>query len=49
MTTLGLYLLSLVPFAAYVTPVFNVIVLTHTMFRKSVEVEAHHEALEAKA
>ncbi|MEJ2501579.1 MAG: hypothetical protein P8Y65_10785 [Campylobacterales bacterium] len=48
MTTLGLYLLSLVPFAAYITPVFNVIVLTHVMFRKSVEAEAHHEALKAK-
>ncbi|WP_416768802.1 EI24 domain-containing protein [Sulfurimonas sp. ST-25] len=47
MTTLGLYLLSLVPFAAYITPVFNVIVLTHSMFRKSVEVEAHHESVTA--
>ncbi|WP_345971008.1 MULTISPECIES: EI24 domain-containing protein [Sulfurimonas] len=47
MTTLGLYLLSLVPFAAYITPVFNVIVLTHSMFRKSVEVEAHHESATA--
>ena len=47
-TTLGLYLLSLVPFAAYFTPVYNVIVLTHTMFRKTVEVEAHHEALETR-
>ena len=47
MTTAGLYLLSLVPFAAYITPVFNVIVLTHSMFRKSVEVEAHHESVTA--
>ncbi|WP_345986343.1 EI24 domain-containing protein [Sulfurimonas sp. HSL-1656] len=47
MTTLGLYLLSLVPFAAYITPVFNVIVLTHSMFRKTVEVEAHHESVTA--
>ena len=45
LTTLALYLLSLIPFAAYITPVFNVIVLAHTMFRKTVEVEAHHEAL----
>lgn len=42
MTTLTLYLISLIPFAAYITPVFNVIVLTHTMFQKTVEVEAHH-------
>jgi len=45
MTTLTLYVLSLIPFAAYFTPVFNVIVLTHTMFRKTVEVEAHHEKM----
>jgi hypothetical protein len=43
MTTLGLYLISLIPFAAYFTPVYNVIVLTHLMLRKTVEVEAHHE------
>lgn len=43
MTTFTLYVISLIPFAAYITPVFNVIVLAHTMFRKSVEVEAHHE------
>ncbi|MBD3801513.1 MAG: EI24 domain-containing protein [Campylobacterales bacterium] len=47
MTTLGLYLLSLLPFAAYITPVFNIIVLTHSMFRKTVEVEAHHESVTA--
>lgn len=47
MTTLTLYLISLIPFAAYITPVFNVIVLTHTMFRKMVEVEAHHESIYA--
>ncbi len=45
MSTLALYLISLIPFAAYFTPVFNVIVLAHTMLRKNVEVEAHHEAL----
>jgi len=49
LTTLLLYLCSLIPFAAYITPVFNVIVLTHTLFRKTVEVEAHHEALEARS
>jgi len=43
MTTLTLYALSLIPFAAYFTPVFNVILLTHTLLRKMVEVEAHHE------
>lgn len=43
MTTAALYMLSLIPFAAYVTPVFNVIVLTHLMLRKMIEVEAHHE------
>lgn len=43
MTTATLYVLSLIPFAAYITPVFNVIVLTHLMLRKMVEVEAHHE------
>lgn len=45
MTTITLYLISLIPFAAYITPVFNVIVLTHTMFQKMVEVEAHHESV----
>jgi hypothetical protein len=44
MTTFTLYAISLIPFAAYITPVFNVIVLAHTMFRKEVEVEAHHES-----
>ena len=43
MTTLTLYAVSLIPFAAYFTPVFNVIVLTHTLLRKMLEVEAHHE------
>ena len=43
LNTVALYLLSLVPFAAYITPVFNVIVLTHLMLRNRVEVEAHHE------
>lgn len=43
MTTFTLYAISLIPFAAYITPVFNVIVLTHTLLRKTVEVEAHHE------
>lgn len=43
MTTFTLYVISLIPFAAYITPVFNVIVLTHTLLRKTVEVEAHHE------
>jgi len=45
MTTFTLYIISLIPFAAYVTPVFNVIVLAHTMFQKTVEVEAHHESV----
>ena len=44
MTTLTLYAVSLIPFAAYFTPVFNVIVLTHTLLRKMLEVEAHHES-----
>ena len=48
MTTLTLYAISLIPFAAYFTPVFNVIVLAHTMLRKGVEVGAHHEAIAAK-
>lgn len=43
MTTFTLYVVSLIPFAAYVTPVFNVIVLTHSIMRKKVEVQAHHE------
>lgn len=47
MTTFTLYVISLIPFAAYITPVFNVIVLTHTMFRKAVEIEAHHESVYA--
>ena len=47
MTTLTLYVVSLIPFAAYFTPVFNVIVLTHTMMRKMLEVEAHHEKMYA--
>ncbi len=49
LTTLALYLVSLIPFAAYITPVFNVIVLTHSMLRKTVEVEAHHETAAAAA
>ncbi|HHH72976.1 MAG TPA: hypothetical protein ENL04_04045 [Sulfuricurvum sp.] len=43
MTTFTLYVVALIPFAAYITPVFNVIVLTHTLFKKRVEIEAHHE------
>lgn len=33
LTTLLLYLIALIPFAALITPVFNVIVLSHTVFR----------------
>jgi len=36
-TTVLLYALSLIPFAALVTPVFNVIVLAHTVLRNSQE------------
>jgi hypothetical protein len=35
LSTLILYLISLVPFAALITPVFNVIVLSHTVLRNS--------------
>ncbi len=37
-TTVILYVLSIIPFAALVTPVFNVIVLSHTVLRNSQEV-----------
>ncbi len=40
-TTLTLYVLTLLPFAAYVTPVFNVIVLTHTLLRNRLYVETN--------
>ncbi len=33
LNTLILYLIAMIPFAALVTPVFNVIVLSHTVFR----------------
>ena len=33
-----LYALSLIPFAAFITPVFNVIVLAHTVLRNTQEV-----------
>ncbi|MGB6019671.1 MAG: EI24 domain-containing protein [Sulfurimonadaceae bacterium] len=32
-TTVILYVISMIPFAALITPVFNVIVLSHTVFR----------------
>ncbi len=35
--TLGLYIISLVPFAVLITPVFNVIVLTHLLFQSKQE------------
>lgn len=41
-TTVTLYALSLIPFAAYITPVFNVIVLTHTMLQNRLYVETNH-------
>ncbi len=39
MTTLTLYAITLVPYAAFVTPVFNVIVLAHTLLRARADVE----------
>ncbi|MCJ7766352.1 MAG: EI24 domain-containing protein [Thiovulaceae bacterium] len=36
-TTLILYLIAMIPFAALITPVFNVIVLSHTVFRNKQE------------
>lgn len=38
--TLGLYLIStLIPFAAYVMPIFNVIVMTHTVMRRRIQLD----------
>lgn len=48
MTTFTLYAISLIPFAAYVTPVFNVIVLTHSILQKKVLAEARHTDNETK-
>lgn len=42
LTTAGLYAIALIPFAAYITPVFNVIVLTHTLMHYRLNVEVHH-------
>jgi hypothetical protein len=40
-TTVILYVISMIPFAALITPVFNVIVLSHTVFRnKQAQLEA---------
>lgn len=39
--TVVLYVISMIPFAALITPVFNVIVLSHTLFRnKQAQLEA---------
>ncbi len=40
MTTLTLYAISLIPLAAFITPVFNVIVLTHTLLRNRLALDA---------
>jgi len=44
LTTLLLYGLSMIPFAALITPVFNVIVLGHTLFRsRQLQLEGSHK------
>ena len=44
-TTVILYAISMIPFAALITPVFNVIVLSHTVLRnKQVQLEAPSES-----
>ena len=45
MNTVILYVISMIPFAALITPVFNVIVLTHTVLRnKQEQLEAPTQA-----
>ena len=45
MNTVILYVISIIPFAALITPVFNVIVLTHTVLRnKQEQLEAPTES-----
>ncbi len=46
-TTLMLYLIAMIPFAALITPVFNVIVLSHTVFRNKQELLARSTNLQA--
>jgi hypothetical protein len=46
-TTLMLYLIAMIPFAALITPVFNVIVLSHTVFRNKQELLTRSENLQA--
>ena len=45
-TTLMLYLIAMIPFAALITPVFNVIVLSHTVFRNKQELLARSTNLQ---